>query len=62
MDLTVIIPTVNEAENLRILLSKMCQGLDHLHLSSGYEILVIDGSSTDETEIVARDCGARYQH
>lgn len=47
LDLTVLVPVLNEAENIRPLIQKLVQDLGPLGKS--YEILVIDDGSTDET-------------
>ena len=55
-DLTLVIPARNEAENLRRLLPKLHRAARDLGAS--YEILVVDGRSTDGTTESARDLGA----
>jgi len=57
MDLSIILPVLNEAENLRVLIPRLDavirrEGLD-------FEILVIDGGSTDDTHEVVAALGAR---
>lgn len=52
---SVIIPALNEATNLRELLPGIVAAEPH-------EILVADGGSTDETAAVARSFGARVVH
>ena len=47
VDLTVLVPVLNEAENMRPLIEKLVQDLKPLGKS--YEILVIDDGSTDGT-------------
>ena len=47
MDLSVVIPAINEADNLSLLLPNIHQVLRREDLS--YEVLVIDGGSTDDT-------------
>lgn len=47
IDLTVLVPVLNEAENMRPLIEKLAQDLKPLGKS--YEILVIDDGSTDGT-------------
>src|ERR1700722_12614508 len=57
MDISVILPVMNEAENLRTLLPRLITVLDREHIN--YEIIVIDGPSTDGTREVAEQSGAR---
>jgi len=57
MDLTVLIPTVNEAENLRVLVPRIKSILAREGIS--YEVLIVDGRSTDDTAEVCRTLGAR---
>ena len=52
MSITVIIPTLNEAETLAGVLGAIPR-------SSVLEILVVDGGSTDGTPDIAERCGAR---
>lgn len=55
--LSVIIPTLNEAENLRSLLPALRQALAELGVAS--EMIVADGGSRDDTSAVAQALGAR---
>ena len=57
MDITVVLPVMNECENVRALLPRLKSIFAREKLS--YEILVIDGNSTDGTREVAADLGAR---
>jgi dolichol-phosphate mannosyltransferase len=57
MDLSVILPVVNESDNLRILLPRLKSILEREKIS--YEIVVVDGGSTDGTGETARALGAR---
>ncbi|HLH75378.1 MAG TPA: glycosyltransferase [Candidatus Binataceae bacterium] len=57
LDLSVILPVLNEADNLRQLLPKLSQALEHNGLR--YEIMLIDGGSRDDTAAVAAQAGAR---
>src|SRR5271167_3177410 len=57
MDVSVILPVVNEAENLRILIPRLIALLDRERLT--HEIVVIDGNSTDGTRETAAALGAR---
>lgn len=47
MDLSIILPTWNQAENIRELVAGLGQTLDALGIR--YELLLVDGGSTDET-------------
>ncbi len=57
IDLTVIILVYNEAENLKLLLPAIKKTLASLNLA--YEILVLDGNSTDSTAEIAASFGCR---
>src|ERR1700735_5667809 len=57
MDMSVILPVMNEAENLRVLIPRLIALLDRERIT--HEIIVIDGPSTDGTREVARELGAR---
>ncbi len=57
MDVSVILPVVNEAENLRILIPRLIALLDHERLT--HEIVVVDGGSSDGTCETAEALGAR---
>ena len=54
MTISIIIPTLNEAENMRLLIPFLQQNADHRLL----EIIVVDAGSDDDTEGVARAFGA----
>jgi glycosyltransferase involved in cell wall biosynthesis len=56
MDISAILPIVNERDNLRILLPRIDASLEREKLS--YEIVVIDGNSIDGTR-EAENLGAR---
>jgi rSAM/selenodomain-associated transferase 2 len=49
--ISIIVPTLNEARNLPLLLADLRQG------GEAAEIIVADGGSTDETATIARDGG-----
>jgi glycosyltransferase involved in cell wall biosynthesis len=57
MDISVVLPVMNECENVRALLPQLQSIFAREKLS--YEILVIDGNSTDGTREVAESFGAR---
>jgi dolichol-phosphate mannosyltransferase len=56
-DLTIVIPALNEQENLRLLLPQIHEVLNELAIRS--EVLVVDGGSHDQTQQVASAAGAR---
>lgn len=58
-DLTILITTINEAKNLERLLPEL-KALFHGEKAK-YEVLIIDGSSTDNTVEVARRFGCRVE-
>ncbi len=57
MDLSVVIPVLNERENVERLLPRAARVLDEIGCS--YELVVVDGGSHDGTEEAARAGGAR---
>jgi glycosyltransferase involved in cell wall biosynthesis len=57
MDISVILPVMNEAENLRVLIPRLIALLDRARIT--HEIIVIAGPSTDGTREVALELGAR---
>src|ERR1035437_6739255 len=57
MDVSVILPVVNEAENLRILIPRLIALLGRERLT--HEIVVVDGASSDGTRETAEALGAR---
>ncbi|HTQ23519.1 MAG TPA: glycosyltransferase [Candidatus Binataceae bacterium] len=57
IDLSVILPVMNERDNLRALLPRLREIAETFHLK--YEIIVIDGGSTDGTRETAAELGAR---
>ncbi|HVA67716.1 MAG TPA: glycosyltransferase [Candidatus Binataceae bacterium] len=56
-DLSIILPVINERDNLRELIPRLTEFARQLRLES--EILVIDGGSTDGTPEIATELGAR---
>jgi dolichol-phosphate mannosyltransferase len=57
LDLTVVIPVLNERENVAALLPRLDVVLEQLECAS--EVLVVDGGSSDGTAELARSLGAR---
>ncbi|MBI2433936.1 MAG: glycosyltransferase [Candidatus Hydrogenedentes bacterium] len=58
IELSVIIPSKNEALNLQQLLPELRQTLEEM--GAAYEILVVDALSPDGTQRIVEDAGARY--
>lgn len=58
MQMSIVIPALNEGANLRLLLPRL-HGVVSTLPSQGYETIVVDGGSTDDTVAVVQDAGAR---
>jgi dolichol-phosphate mannosyltransferase len=56
IEVSVIVPTINEAENLPLLVPRIAAAL----AGKSYEIIVVDDGSTDSTHAVCRDLAAKY--
>jgi dolichol-phosphate mannosyltransferase len=57
MDVSVVLPVLNECENLRVLIPRLHSLFAQLGVS--HEIIAVDGGSTDGTREVAASFGAR---
>src|SRR5262249_39785163 len=55
-DMAIIIPALNEQENLELLLPSIWQVIGKLGLAA--EVIVVDGGSVDETRLTAERLGA----
>lgn len=60
LDLTIVIPCFNEAENIEGTLDLVYRALQGISLS--YEIIVVDDLSDDATPDVARAWASHYEH
>jgi dolichol-phosphate mannosyltransferase len=58
MQISIVIPALNEGANLRLLLPRLDRVVSTLP-SQEHETIVVDGGSTDDTVAVVRDAGAR---
>lgn len=57
IDLTLVLPTYQERENLPELFDRIDRALDGLH----FEVIVVDDDSPDQTWLVAQDFRQRYR-
>jgi glycosyltransferase involved in cell wall biosynthesis len=58
MQMSIVIPALNEGVNLKRLLPRLHHVVSTLS-SQGHEIIVVDGGSTDDTVAVVQEAGAR---
>jgi dolichol-phosphate mannosyltransferase len=58
-DLTIILPTLNEAKNLDLLIPDIFKNLEDCSLT--FNVLVIDDNSTDDTENVVQKLSQQYK-
>ena len=56
LDVSVVIPALNEQENLKLLLPLIHDAIEQLNLKS--EVIVVDGGSHDDSKAVAAKLGA----
>lgn len=59
--LSILLPTLNEANNLKKLIPEIISELSHIDKKS-YEILVVDDSSTDNTQEIMNSLSAKYEN
>jgi hypothetical protein len=57
MELTILMPCLNEADTLEVCISKAFRGLEDAHCVG--EVLVADNGSTDGSQEIVERCGAR---
>ncbi len=57
MNLSIVIPAYNEAESLHTLLERLTQALLSF---KGYEVIIVDNASTDNTQEVLKDIEQTY--
>lgn len=58
MQVSIILPTLNERENIEIIIPLIATVLERENIE--YEIIVVDDSSADQTACVARSLSGRY--
>ncbi len=58
MELTVVVPTLNERENVPLLVEKLAAALQGVE----WEVIFVDDDSTDGTAAVVRELGLRDRH
>ncbi len=52
---SIIIPTYNEADNIRVLLERIMNVMNNSDIVDDYEIVIVDDDSPDKTALVARN-------
>jgi len=58
MKVSILIPTLNEEENIEDLIQRIKDILLNQSIKYNYEIIVVDGGSKDNTQAIALKCGA----
>jgi dolichol-phosphate mannosyltransferase len=56
-DVSIVIPALNEQQNLELLLPLIRKTTEQLQLNA--EVIVVDGGSNDDSQVVAQQLGAR---
>jgi dolichol-phosphate mannosyltransferase len=56
-EISIVVPALNEQENLKLLLPLIAEVLTQLQVNA--ELIVVDGGSRDDSQLVARKFGAR---
>jgi len=56
--LSVVIPALNEAESIGTLIDELAEVMERI--GSGYEVIVVDDGSTDQSWSVLKACQSRY--
>ena len=60
VELTILMPCLNEAETLEVCIKKAFHFLEEYHVDG--EVLIADNGSTDGSQEIAKRCGARLVH
>ena len=61
IDLTIILPTINECENLEKLIPQIVGNIDN-SLVKDYEIIVVDDGSTDNTKQLIHNLNSKNEN
>jgi dolichol-phosphate mannosyltransferase len=61
IELSIVIPVLNEAKNISILIPKINEVRNKLKIKK-FEILLVDDDSNDDTKLVVRDLKKKYQY
>jgi len=61
IDLTIILPTINECENLEKLIPQIVSNIDN-SLVKDYEIIVVDDGSTDNTKQLIHNLNSKNEN